>query len=141
MGAMAEALVAYAKPLRDATDGTVEDANKAFALSQLCYNLALVPEGERDTAINELRPSLSMDDQEFQVFRRDLIIPMIERHKEMFSFMHGKDFAVASPSVLPVRSNPSLAPSSEAYPGTDRYAPCPCKSGEKYKFCCGKKRR
>jgi uncharacterized protein YecA (UPF0149 family) len=27
------------------------------------------------------------------------------------------------------------------YPGTGRYDPCPCNSGEKYKFCCGKSGR
>jgi hypothetical protein len=43
MGALAEALVAYAQPLIDQTDGSLEQLNKAFAISQLCYNLALLP--------------------------------------------------------------------------------------------------
>ncbi len=39
MGALAEAFVAYAQPLLDQTDGSEEQLNKAFAISQLCYNL------------------------------------------------------------------------------------------------------
>ena len=44
MGAIAEGFVAYAQPLLDQTDGSEEQLNKAFAISQLCYNLALLPE-------------------------------------------------------------------------------------------------
>ena len=51
MGAIAEAFVAYAQPLLDQTDGSHEELNKAFAMSQLCYNLALLPEDRRDEAI------------------------------------------------------------------------------------------
>ena len=50
MGAIADAIVAYAQPLLDATDGSVEEMNKAFTLSSLCYNLALLPEDRRDEA-------------------------------------------------------------------------------------------
>jgi hypothetical protein len=35
MGAIAEALVAYAQPLMDQTDGSEEQLNKAFALTQV----------------------------------------------------------------------------------------------------------
>jgi len=41
MGAIAEAMVAYAQPLLDQTDGSTDQMNKAFALGQLCWNLAL----------------------------------------------------------------------------------------------------
>ena len=40
MGAIAEGFVAYAQPLLDQTDGSEEQLNKAFAISQLCFNLA-----------------------------------------------------------------------------------------------------
>ena len=56
MGAIAEAFVAYAQPLLDQTDGSEEQLNKAFAISQLCYNLALLPDDERDTMLSEMRP-------------------------------------------------------------------------------------
>ena len=48
MGAIAEGIVAYAQPLLDQTDGSEEQLNKAFTISQLCYNLALLPEDSRD---------------------------------------------------------------------------------------------
>ena len=141
MGAIAEAFVAYAQPLLDQTDGSQEKLNKAFAMSQLCYNLALLPEDKRDTMLSEMRPTLQMDDEEFDVFLRSVVIPMIQRHEEMFPLMHRRASTAPSQTGLTARAQPSVTGSTEAYPGTDRYAPCPCNSGEKYKFCCGAKRR
>ncbi len=110
----------------------MEQMNKAMAIGQLCWNLALLPEDRRDQAIGEMRTSLEMDDDEFDDFRRSIIVPMIRRHHEMFPQMHGRV------STAPLPSSPSLPAraSKERYPGTEPYAPCPCKSGKKYKFCC-----
>ena len=58
MGALADAFVAYAQPLLDQTDGSEEQLNKAFAISQLCYNLALLPDDRRDTMLSEMRQTL-----------------------------------------------------------------------------------
>lgn len=141
MGALADGFVAYAQPLLDQTDGSEEQLNKAFAISQLCYNLALLPDDKRDTTLGEMQHTLQMDDEEFDAFRRSIIVPMIERHEQLFPGMHRREF------TAPARSAPSLpaqtrkAAPGERFPGTDRYAPCPCNSGEKYKFCCGAKRR
>ena len=146
MGAIADAFAAYAQPLLDQTDGSEGQLNKAFAISQLCYNLALMPEDSWVRALSEMRPSLEMNDEEFDDFRRSIIVPMIRRHQEMFPLMHRLGSTGFSQSGPPP-SGPSLqAPSGTAapaktYPGTDRYAPCPCNSGRKYKFCCGKKSR
>ena len=48
MGAIAERFVAYAQPLLDQTDGSEEQLNKALTISQLCFNLALLPEDQRE---------------------------------------------------------------------------------------------
>src|ERR1700680_3702974 len=88
MGAIAEAFVAYSQPLLDQTDGSQEQLNKAFAISQLCFNLALLPDDKRDTTLSEMRTTLQMDDEEFDAFRRSIVIPMIRRHQEMFPRMH-----------------------------------------------------
>jgi uncharacterized protein YecA (UPF0149 family) len=141
MGAMAEALVAYAQPLLDQTDGSEEQMNNAFSMSTLCYNLALLPEDSREEALSEMRPTLKMDDEEFKEFRRSVIDPMIRRHQEMFPLMHRRVATALSQSATPLWSQPKMAAAAEKYPGTDRYAPCPCNSGEKYKFCCGRKGR
>ena len=141
MGALADALVAYARPLLDQTDGSEEQLNKAFAISQLCYNLALLPEDQRDAMLSETRQSLGMDDAEFADFRRSVIDPMIRRHEEMFPGMHWRSFGDSAPSSSSPRAHTRKAAPGERYPGTDRYAPCPCGSGEKYKFCCGAKGR
>ena len=143
MGALAEAFVAYAQPLLDQTDGSEEQLNKAFAISQMCYNLALLPDDEREKLLDETQQSLGMDDEEFADFRQSIVDPMLRRHEEMFPGMRHWNFGDAMPrSFAPSSPAPaSKAAPGERYPGTDRYAPCPCGSGEKYKFCCGKKRR
>lgn len=87
MGAIAEALVAYIRPLLDQTDGSQEQMNKAMAIGQLCYNLALLPKDEQERSIGELQTSLTMDDDEFADFRLSVIDPMIRRHQEMFPRM------------------------------------------------------
>jgi uncharacterized protein YecA (UPF0149 family) len=139
MGAMADAFAAFAQPLLEQTDGSLEQMQKAFTISQLCYNLALVPEDSRETSIREMQESLKMDDAEFDEFRRSVVDPMIRRHHEMFpgrSRLFSDDLSESDPSL---RERPERSARGEKYPGTDRYAPCPCDSGKKYKFCCGKK--
>ena len=144
MSVIAEAFAAYAQPLIDQTDGSAEQLNKAFALSQFCYNFALMPKDSRDQALGDMRESLDMDDEEFDEFWACIVVPMIRRHEEMFPRMHRRGSMAFPQSGTPpcgpsLRTSPAAA-RGEVYPGTDRYAPCPCNSGRKYKFCCGKKR-
>jgi hypothetical protein len=141
MGAIAEAFAAYAQPLLDQTDGSLEQLNKAFSITQLCYNLALLPEDRRDTTLGEMQPALNMDDDEFDEFRRSIVAPMIRRHQEMFPLMHRRFAMIASQRSPSPPAQPRIAAIAETSPPADRYAPCPCNSGEKYKFCCGAKRR
>ena len=138
MGAIGEAIMAYAQPLLDQTDSSIEQMNKAMTISQLCWNLALRPEDERDQMLSEMRPSLHIDEDQFDEFRRSIIDPMIRRHQEMFPLIHRRRSTAASPSGPSPRAH-SGAAAGEAYPGTAPYAPCPCKSGRKYKFCCRRK--
>jgi hypothetical protein len=141
MGAIADGIMAYAQPLIDQTDGSHAQLSTALGITQLCYNLALLPDERRETALNEMRPALKMDDAEFDEFRRSVVIPMIERHQQMFPRMHNRVSADPWQSAPALPAQPRTTDSREAYPGTDRYAPCPCNSGQKYKFCCGVKRR
>jgi uncharacterized protein YecA (UPF0149 family) len=138
MGVIAESIVAYAQPLLDATDGSAAEMQKAMTLAQVCWNLALLPEKDLDTELAELRPSLPMDDNEFEDFRRSLVLPMIRRHHEMFPHMPRLGSpSHSSASPLP-QAQPARAVSADKYPGTARNAPCPCRSGKKYKRCCGR---
>ena len=82
-----------------------------------------------------------MDDEEFEQFQRSLIDPMIRRHDEMFPLMHHRGFTDRSENVLSVQPHPRTPAPAAKYPATDRYAPCSCNSGEKFRFCCGAKRR
>jgi hypothetical protein len=141
MGAIAEAIVANMQPLLDQTDGSQEQLNKAAAIGQLCYNFALLPEDSRETMLDEVRPSLKMNDEEFDVFRRSVIAPMIQRHEQMLPGMRRWGSTDLTPSPPPVPAPARKARPGEKYPGTDRCARCPCGSGEKYKFCCGARGR
>lgn len=136
MGAIAEAFVAYAQPLIDQTDGSQEQVSKALAISQLCYNLALLPEESRDQAIRKMQGSLKMDDEEFEVFQSAVIRPMLQQHQEMFAPRQGGIFGDTLLDEPASRGYSKKRISDEAFPGTRPYAPCPCDSGKKYKFCC-----
>jgi uncharacterized protein YecA (UPF0149 family) len=141
MGALAEAIAAYAQPLLDQTDGSHQQVEKAFAITTLCYNLALSPEDSREKLLSEMRRSLEMDDDEFDAFRSSVVDPMIRRHEDMFPLMHQRLAARHRQQVPSLWADSSTAAPAEPHRPTDRYAPCPCNSGEKYKFCCGKKGR
>ena len=130
MGAIAEGFAAYAQPLFDETDGSIDKMNHAMTVAQMCWNLALLPEDQRETAIDEMKPALKMTDEVFADFRQNLILPMIHRHHEMFPGLHNRS-KQRSDTVGVVSSL------TKKCPGTDRYALCPCGSGRKYKFCCG----
>jgi len=138
MGGIAESMVAYAQPLLDATDGSKDQISSAFALAQVCWNLALLPEKERDESLAEMRPSLKMDDEEFEGFRRSVVLPMIRRHHEMFPNMTRLESSDRSRGRSAPRARARRTSRAERRPGTGRNAPCPCNSGKKYKRCCGR---
>ena len=130
MGAIADAIVAYARPLIDQTDGSVDGMNHALVVAQICWNLALVPDDRRDAAIDDSKSAMQMTDGEFAEFRQNIFLPMIQRHREMFPGMHER----STPTSSRVGVVPSPTTKSS---GTGRNAPCPCGSGRKYKRCCG----
>ena len=60
MRAIADAMSRFAQPLIDATDGSPEDLQRALSLSQLCWNLALIPEGKREQFLVDMQPTLEI---------------------------------------------------------------------------------
>jgi uncharacterized protein YecA (UPF0149 family) len=128
MGAIAESMVEYAQPLLDETDGSAEQMQNAMTIAMMCWNLALLPEEEQEEMLAEIRPALEMDDDEFAVFRKSIIEPMILRYHEMYP----------NEPLLDSQMGTVVASPKEKYPGTGRNAPCPCNSGKKYKRCCGR---
>jgi uncharacterized protein YecA (UPF0149 family) len=152
MGAIAESFMAFAQPLFDKTDGSEEQMMEALTISQLCYNYALLPKPDQLTELPRIQSILTMNDDEFAEFRREILFPMVRRHEEMFPFLHGAvadesseyddDESVDDFEEQPwIRSSNPIPTVSEKVEVVDRYAPCPCNSGRKYKFCCGAKRR
>jgi hypothetical protein len=138
MGAIAESITTYAQPLLDETDGSVNQMNHALELGLLCWNLALLPEAVRHSALRKVQSDLEMENDEFEAFQRSVITPMIRRHQEMFPHMSGIGSTVPSGGISASRSRATPPVSNERYPGTGRNAPCPCNSGQKYKRCCGR---
>jgi uncharacterized protein YecA (UPF0149 family) len=130
MGAIADGFAAYAQPLFDETDGSLDSMNRAMTIAQVCWNLAIMPEDEREAAIDEMKPVLEMPDEVFAEFRQKFILPMIHRHHEMFPGLHNRSKQKADTVGV-------ISTQTKKYPETDRYGPCPCGSGRKYKFCCG----
>ena len=115
--------------------------NRAFSISQICYNLAMLPEDSRESFLSELRHSLKMNEKEFDVFEREVLAPMIRRHQTMFPGMHRRRAASPKTSGSSQWADTRTVEPANTPPVTDRYAPCPCNSGRKYKFCCGAKGR
>lgn len=138
MGAIADSIVAYAQPLIDSTDGSMEQLNKALAIGQVCWNLAITPEDQRQSVLEEMRNSFPMGEAEFDDFERSVLLPMIRRHEEMFPRLHQRH-SLEPPHRQPMLSPPMTKAATEK-PQPGRYDPCPCNSGKKYKFCCGQRR-
>ena len=140
MGAIADAMSRFAQPLIDATDGSQEQLQRALTLSQLCWNLAMTPEGKRDEVLANMQPALKMDDDEFQDFKRTVVAPMIRRHQELFPAMQQRPGATEPSCRAPSHAIPQAAPRRPVmkYAGTGRNELCPCGSGKKYKVCCGR---
>ena len=136
MGYMADAIAAYAQPLLDDTDGSGVQMNKALQIAQLCWNVATLPEEERTNVLGEMRTSLKMNAEEFELFRRSVLVPIIQRHQEMFPGMHRLGSTGPSERSQTPQTRPTTAVRSEKYPGTPRNTLCPCGSGRKYKKCC-----
>ena len=138
MGVIAESMVTYAQPLLDGAGGSPEDIQRAMTLAQICWNLALLPDRECEAELAELRPSFHMDDSEFEDFRRSVVLPMIQRHHEMFPNVPRIGAKRSSTATPAPPTDRGVALRTERYPGTGRNAPCPCNSGRKYKRCCGR---
>jgi len=139
MGAIAEAIVAYAQPLIDKTNGSIEGMERALAVSQMCFTLAQLPEQSREQMFGEMRTSLEMSEAEFDDFRLGVIDPMIQRHHQMFPQMHSSRSTNSTRGVASLYERRGAVTPAETPPAPSRYEPCPCNSGRKYKFCCGKK--
>ena len=148
MGAIAEALMEYMRPLTDATDGSPEELEKALALGQLCFNLGQMDQDSRSDHLEKLRESMGLSVEEYADFYVNLFLPMMVRHEEMFPRKKMKqqmsdlivDYQPDDRLMTKVDKTPHTSPVRRDR-NLDRYAPCTCNSGKKYKFCCGAPRR
>jgi hypothetical protein len=84
----ADAIGAYAQPLIDETDGSPKQVQKALNIAMLCWNLALHETMNKDGAINKALIESGMPPEDLPLFLRDVVEPMIQRHREMFPRMH-----------------------------------------------------
>lgn len=138
MGGIADAMMKYAQPLVDNTDGSPEQLQGALSMSQLCWNLALMSEAERNAFLDSMPPMPNMAAEYLEIFKRTIVGPMIQRHHEMFPGMN--QLGPMAPSrIVPRDEIPPPAPGrlAKKYAGTGRNSLCPCGSGKKFKKCCG----
>src|SRR4029079_14614689 len=124
MGAIADSIFAYAKPLLDTTDGSLEQMNKALAISQACWNLAILPTEQRQSAIEDFKNVVRMDGGEFDDFQRSVIQPMIQRHEEMFPGLHQQS-SLAAPHWKSAFSSPQKSKSRPPKPALPAPEPPP----------------
>ncbi|MCC6126610.1 MAG: SEC-C domain-containing protein [Pirellulales bacterium] len=149
MGAIAESFVSYAQPLFDQSDGSESQMQRAMTIAQMCWNLALLPEDQRNAAIDGFKSSLEMADEDFTEFRQEVILPMIRRHVEMFPGLHSRSPQsrhATSAGSLQTMLHPAekflnkigvMPPPPPNHPAARRNDPCQCGSGQKFKRCCG----
>ena len=139
MGAIAQSIMKYAQPLLDKPDGSTEQLQAALTTGQLCWNLALMSEEDRNAFLDSMPPMPDMATEDLEIFKRMVVIPMIQRHKEMFPGMN--QLGPMAPSRIVARGEtppPDPQQLIKKYAGTGRNEPCPCGSGKKYKLCCGR---
>ncbi len=84
MGAMAESMMAFAQPLLDQGDGSQNHAQFAMMIATVCWNLGITPDAQHDEFLAGIRNATKMNDEEFRVFRQEVIDPMVRRHRRMF---------------------------------------------------------
>jgi uncharacterized protein YecA (UPF0149 family) len=140
MGAFGDAISRFAQPLIDMTDDSSEQVERALAVSTLCWNLApMTSDEQRAQLLVDVQPRLKMDDDEFDEFVSDMVLPMIRRHEEMFPAMHSVGATNHSiDSMQQTTQAPQVQRPAKPYAGTGRNERCPCGSGKKYKVCCGR---
>jgi hypothetical protein len=106
--------VSYAQPLLNSTDGSEEQLNTAFALSQLCFNLALFPDESREEVIRDMRSSLKLD-LPFRVanvqLNRNYIVSYLSHPSSLC-----RDLYLAFPSHSPTRYNQGRPPTPWSHP-------------------------
>ncbi|MBM4005736.1 MAG: hypothetical protein FJ295_21025 [Planctomycetes bacterium] len=160
MGSMTNAIVEYARPLLETTDGDERKMNRAMGLAVACWNLALIPSSERDNQLAKTFTPLAEQGIDVEEFTKDVLQPMIERHKGMFPDLHeqgstGKPGRLGIMSEMretvgptPVMRAPDdnflegdLERSTDSRPvrRIGRNERCYCGSGLKFKNCCARK--
>jgi hypothetical protein len=85
----AQQMADYAKPIIDATDGSVESMQRALEIAMLFWNLAILrDDAKREEALGEMVGRIGEANRwEFEETAR----MMIERHRTMFPEMHRHD--------------------------------------------------
>lgn len=123
--------------LLDQMNGSMQHVNQALALTEFCYNLSLLTPPERCKVLRKMQLDTGMSDADLAEVRRDWIDPMVQHCED--ALLRG-EFRGRLPEAvvyLPEMDHPA-DDHDRKLTTTDRYSPCPCNSGKKYKFCCGR---
>jgi hypothetical protein len=80
----------FAQPLLEAAGDNVEAMDKAMSLAMMAWNLALlVPPDQREEELDKIVNALGLAEGLRQEMK-GIIRSMIQRHEEMFPFMHSR---------------------------------------------------
>lgn len=80
---ISDRLIEVARPLLDDTKGE-EAERKSIALAAFGWNLAVLPEEEREKELSEIADKLALDDPADKSMLRDILVSMIGRKNSLF---------------------------------------------------------
>lgn len=88
LGGPAQQMTDFAQPLLDATDGSLEQMDRALKLGMLFWNLSIIEDmNERDRMLDDMANKLAPDEAANQDLRA-IAQQMIDRHRLMFPDLH-----------------------------------------------------
>ncbi|GAG39638.1 unnamed protein product, partial [marine sediment metagenome] len=80
---ISDRLAEVARPLLDDAEGE-EAERKSIALAAFGWNLAVLPEEEREKELSEIAGKLALDDPADRSILRDILVRMIARKNSLF---------------------------------------------------------
>ena len=88
----AQQMADFVQPLLDQTDGSEAAMNKVFMIGLLFWNIAILPEAEREDAISSAARDIVQSEGDREAFL-DMVEFMVERHEELFPELHRRSAA------------------------------------------------
>lgn len=89
LGGLGRQLVEFVEPLLAEGDGSPEHEQNILELGRACWQMALQTPDERAERIRQVEQALCETDEDREALRT-LVQSMIERHRALFPWLHGR---------------------------------------------------